>query len=149
MTPSGMAFSPDAVNVPVGGKVQLTLNLNGDVDPAGNKVAVEPDAAIYSVSAVRSVDDAVQAVQLGKRTYVDSRGILHVQKTGVQPGDIITVTATSKGNYVNPSGDTTVYTATATATVTAAEDNGQKECAVEEKPYIEYTDVTESVSASE
>lgn len=149
MTPSGMAFSPNAVNVPVGGRVQLNLNLNGDVDPAGNKIAVEPDAAIYSVSAVRSVDEAVQAVQLNKRTYVDARGVLHVQKQGVQAGDIITITATSKGAYVNPSGETTVYTATATATVTAAEDNGQKECPVEEKPYIEYTDVTETASASE
>lgn len=149
MAPTGMSFSPNAVNVTPGGKVQLNINLTGTVDPSGNKIAVEPDAAIYSVSAVRSVDDSVEAVQLGKRTYVDARGILHVQKTGVQVGDIITITATSRGAYVNPSGNTTVYTATATATVTAAEDNGQKECQVETEPYITYTDETEYVSASE
>jgi hypothetical protein len=149
MTPSGLSFTPNTVNVPVGGRVQLNLELAGTVSPSGTKVAVEPDAAIYSVSAIRTVEDETTAVQLNKRTYVDSRGVLHVQKSGVQAGDVITVTATSKGAYVNPSDDTTVYTATCTATVTAPEADGQKECAVEEDPYIEYTDVTEYVTASE
>ncbi len=149
MTPSGLSFSPDTVTVPVGGRVQLNLELAGSVSPAGTKVAVEPDAAIYSVSAIRTVEDETTAVQLNKRTYVDSRGVLHVQKSGVQAGDVITVTATSKGAYVNPSDDTTVYTATCAATVTAPEVDGQKECAVEEEPYIDYTDVTEYVTASE
>lgn len=48
------------------------------------------------------------------RTRVDEYGILHVART-LEAGDVITVTATS--TYINPSGDTTEYTATGTYTV--------------------------------
>ena len=48
------------------------------------------------------------------RTRVDEYGILHVART-LEVGDVITVVATS--TYVNPSGDTTEYTATGTYTV--------------------------------
>lgn len=147
VTPNGLSFTPNAVNVEVGGEVQLNINLTGDVDPATGKIGVEPDAATYTVSAVRSADDGAQAVALNSRTYVDARGILHVQKSGIEVGDVITVTAESV--YTNPSGETTTYTATCTATVVPATENGAKECAVEEKPYITYTNDPESTTASE
>ena len=114
MAASGMSFSPNSGNVVPGGKLQLNINLTGTVsNNIDDVVAVEPDAAIYTLSAVDS-DSA--PVQLNKRTYVDARGILHVQKS-VEAGTVITVTATSKGAYVNPSGSTSTYTATFTATV--------------------------------
>jgi len=40
-------------------------------------------------------------VQLNMRTRVDEFGILHVQKSGLSAGDVITVTATTA--YLNPS----------------------------------------------
>ena len=114
MTPSGMSFSPNSGNVEPGGTLQLNVNLTGTIsDDMDGTFAVEPDAAIYSVSAV---DGNSAPVQLNKRTYVDSRGVLHVQKS-VEAGTVITVTATSKGAYANPSGSTSTYTATFTATV--------------------------------
>jgi hypothetical protein len=144
---SGLAFTPSTYNVELGGTVKLNIGLQGTVTGSGGKVAAEPDAAIYSVAAVRASDDDTVPVELNSRTYVDAQNVLHTQKTGLQVGDIITVTATSV--YTNPSGETPVYTATATVTVTAPTVNGEKECAVETDPYITYTDTTESVTASE
>lgn len=113
MTPSGLSFTPNSGNVEPGGKIQLSLALSGTVtgDSTG-LIGVEPDAATFSVSAVDSNNDAKP---LNARTYVDAYGVLHVQKTGIEAGDVITVTAASA--YVNPSGSTTDYTATFTATV--------------------------------
>lgn len=134
MTPSGMSFSEEAVNVEAGGEVQLHVNLEGSV--TGNNpnglIAVEPDAALFSVSS------AVEGLELNSKTYVDAYGVLHVQKSGVKVGDTLTVTA--KSAYINPSGTTTVYTATTTATIVAATDNGAKESKVDTDPYIVYTD---------
>lgn len=68
---------------------------------------------------------------------MDYAGTLHVQKTGVKSGDIITVTA--KSAYYNPSGDTTEYTATATVTVTDAAVTETKAAFVDKNPNITYT----------
>lgn len=146
--PTGLSFSPAAVNVVAGRSVQLNLNLTGTVenDPSG-VIAVEPDAALYSVTGVREVESVAMPIELNSRTFVDKYGKLHVQKTGIQVGDILTITA--KSVYINPSGETTAFTATATATVVTPENGGAKECAVAENPYIEYTDTTDEVSASE
>ena len=116
MTPSGIEFDPDTANVSPGDEIQTHIYLRGTVaaddssDPA--PITVEPDAAIYSVSCVDSNNDAKQ---LSVRTYVDAYGILHVQKKGLEAGDVITVTA--KAAYINPSGTTTTYTDDFTATV--------------------------------
>lgn len=112
-TVTGIQFSPDSGNVEAGGKLALHIELQGSFDDDINGAfAVEPDAATYTITAVDS-DSAPKA--LNARTYVDSRGILHVQKTGIVAGDVITVTATSA--YTNPSGSTTQYTDDFTATV--------------------------------
>ena len=148
MTASGLAFSPNTYNVELGKTVQLNVELQGAVTGSTNsKIAVEPDAATYTVGAVRTVGNDTVPVALNARTYVDNHGILHTQKTGLQVGDVITVTATSV--YINPSAATMVYTATATVTVIAPIENGAKECAVETDPYITYTDETVPVTASE
>lgn len=137
---SGMAFTPDKVTVEIGGTVQLNLELSGTVTGSDGSVTVEPDAAMYEIAATRTVDDDTVAVPLNRKTYVDSHGKLHVQKTGLAAGDVITVTATSA--YINPSGETTEYTATATATVTAPTVLGYKDQPVDTDPYITYTDET-------
>lgn len=144
VAPTGLEFTPAAVEVAPGKTVQLALNLVGNVtgDDSG-KIAVEPDAGLYTVAAKRGDD----AIELNSRTYVDSYGKLHVQKSGIETGDIITVTA--KSAYINPSGTTQIFEAVATATVVAPEKVGAKECAVATEPYIEYTDTTETVTASE
>lgn len=157
MTPSGLSFVDDTVDVEIGGQVKLAVNLTGTLTEGENSyagvIAVEPDSALFEVAATRTTEgegddpDVTEAVPLNSRTYVDAYGILHVQKTGLQVGDVITVTATS--TWVNPSGATTAFSDTATATVIAPVAHGAKECAVATDPYIKYTDVTEDVTASE
>lgn len=115
MTPSGIEFDPDTASVNPGDEVQTHIYLRGSVASDDSSpvepIAVEPDAALYSVSCDRSGT----AVQLNARTYVDAYGILHIQKTGLETGDVITVTATAC--WINPSGATTSYTDTFAATV--------------------------------
>lgn len=112
MTPSGFAFSPDTGTVSAGGTLQLLYGLTGNVSgDSEGMIGVEPDSAIFEVSAARSS----AAIPLNSKTYVDDYGILHVQKTGLQAGDVITVTATA--TYINPSGSTSTYTDTFAATI--------------------------------
>lgn len=113
MTPSGLSFTPNSATVSPGDEVQLHLDFTGSVsNDSTGLIGVEPDAATYKVAAVTSLDEPVP---LNSRTYVDNYGVLHIQKTGLSSGDVITVTATAA--YVNPSNSTSSYTATFTATV--------------------------------
>lgn len=93
---STLEIAADNTNVLPGGTVALTLTLNGTLTPddAHGAVEVAPDSAVFEVQSTS---------KLNTRTYVDKMGVLHVQKTGLQTGDKITVTATS--TYTNPSGD--------------------------------------------
>ena len=113
VAPSGLSFTPDSATIAAGDSIKLNLALAGSVsnDSAG-LIGVEPDAATFTVAAV---DSDSHAKALNSRTYVDSYGVLHTQKTGLASGDVITVTATAA--YVNPSGSTSSYTATFTATI--------------------------------
>lgn len=142
--PNGLAFEPGTYEVAAGRSVQLNLNLTGSVDgDTSGVIGVEPDAGMYTVAATRGGE----AVPLNSRTYVDNYGKLHVQKTGVEVGDVFTVNA--KSSYINPSGETRTFEATATVTIVAPENFTAKECPVAKEPYIEYTNVTEDVTASE
>lgn len=146
---TGAGFTPNAGTVEPGGKVDTNFQLTGNVEGAdGAPVAVEPDAAIYEVAAIRpgQDDDPDTAVPLNSRTYVDAHGTLHVQKTGLNVGDVLTVTG--KSVYVNPSGATTEYTAEFTAQIVAPTPESLKDCPVNAEPYIEYTDTTEEATAS-
>lgn len=112
---TGIEFSPDTGNIEVGGELQLKLNLLGTVSASAGGtgvIGVEPDAALFTLAAVDSNNDAIQ---LNSATYVDNFGILHCQKSGIAAGAVITVTA--KAAYINPSGSTSSYTDTFTATV--------------------------------
>lgn len=119
-TVTGLQLSAASETVKPGETVQLTPTIQGSLSPDDNdELAVSPDAATWSVAATRTTGESPNqttvAVPLNSRTYVDKYGVLHVQKTKLQTGDVITVTATS--TYINPSGATTEYTATATVTV--------------------------------
>lgn len=119
-TVTGLQLSAAPETVKPGETVQLTPTIQGSLSPDDNdELAVSPDAATWSVAATRTTGESPNqttvAVPLNSRTYVDKYGVLHVQKTKLQTGDVITVTATS--TYINPSGATTEYTATATVTV--------------------------------
>lgn len=135
MAPTGMSFTPATGNVPLGGELQLNLALDGSVTPTGTSVAVEPDAATYTVAA----SNASGAVALNTRTRVTPDGILHVQSGGkLAAGDTITVTAETA--YANPSSNEEAnYSATFTATVTAPVKKGAKESFVGENPNLVYT----------
>lgn len=119
---TGLTVTAEPGTVELGGSVGIVTKLKGTIDPADSDadVLVRPDACIYNVSAETPAGDdpavePAKPVQLNARTRVDDYGVLHVQKTGLKPGDVITVTATS--TYVNPSGATVPYTGTATVTV--------------------------------
>lgn len=115
MTPSGIEFSPDTGNIEIGGTLDTHIFLRGSLSASSGGtgvIGIEPDAATYELSAV---DDSNNAMSLKSTTYVDAYGILHCQKTGINAGSVITITATAA--YVNPSGSTSTYTDTFTATV--------------------------------
>lgn len=119
---TGLTVTAEPGTVELGGSVSIVTKLNGTIDPADSDadVLVRPDACIYNVSAETPAGDdsatkPAKPVQLNARTRVDNYGVLHVQKTGLKPGDVITVTATS--TYVNPSGATVPYTGIATVTI--------------------------------
>lgn len=114
---TGLSVTPEEAVVNAGGSVRLAVKLNGSVTPESpdGLISVAPDAATYKVKASRTVGGETTPVELNSRTRVDNYGVLHVQKTDLKKGDVITVTATS--TYRNPSGDTTPYTADATVTV--------------------------------
>lgn len=126
MTTTGMTITPNAANVPLGGSIKLNLALTGSVTPTGTPVAVEPDAAVYTVSATRTVGSAdgstTTPVELNSRTRVTPDGVLYVQRGGnLAVGDKIIVTAATA--YKNPSASGEAnYKATFTATVVAAEE---------------------------
>lgn len=125
---TGMVFEPARVSVPVGGTIQLTAKLNGSVTGGNGSITVQPQGATYELSCDKP---------LNTRTYVDNDGVLHVQKSGLDAGDVITVTGTS--TYENPSGETTEYSATCTVTLTAAKKNPAKGDFVDDNPNITYT----------
>ena len=117
MTPSSFAFSPDTGNVEPGGELATHIFFTGTVtgDSEG-MIGVEPDAALYKVAGTHTNEDTTTSpIALNSRTYVDEYGVLHVQKTGLVAGDTITITA--KCAYINPSGSTSSYTDTFTATI--------------------------------
>ena len=114
VTVSGITLTPAAATVEPGGKVKLDVDLTGSVaNDAEAKIGVEPDAALFTLSAV---DSNNTAFDLNSRTYVDAQGYLHVQKQ-IESGSVITVTVESA--YTDPSSSypTTTYTDTATVTV--------------------------------
>lgn len=117
----GEGVSP---TVAPGGEIQTSLTLTGSLAQGGSSytgtaIKVAPKAATYEVSASRTetVEEVSTTipVQLNARTYVDEYGVLHVQKSGLEAGDVIKVVATC--TYINPSGSTSTIADDATVTI--------------------------------
>lgn len=115
-TPAGLSLDADETTVKPGGTVQLTAKLTGTVTDNDAGIVLAPNACTYEVSIV-SGGTPVEGV-INRRTFVDRLGVLHVQKTGLKEGDTLMIEATS--SYVNPSGETTEYTATTGITIMSA-----------------------------
>lgn len=112
-TVTGMTATIESATPDKGDTDAITVRLTGTLDPANvDGITVAPDAATYETTVATSAGVAVSS----PATRVDEYGVLHVSKK-LDYGDVITVKVTS--SYVNPSGKTTEYTATVTATVTA------------------------------
>lgn len=113
MAPSAFTFTPDSATVNPGDEIQLHYALTGSVsNDSEGLIGVEPDSAYFTCAAVDSLS---APVALNSRTYVDNYGVLHIQKTGLSSGDVITVTAVA--TYINPSGSTSTYTDDFVATI--------------------------------
>ena len=108
-TVTGITITPDTDTVTVGDEIELTISLTGSLNPNVPYIKVAPSAATFEVAVTRDGDPVNSP-----RTRVDEYGVLHVART-LQADDVITVTA--KSTYINPSGETTAYTATGTYTV--------------------------------
>lgn len=111
-----LAFADNATTIEPGNTIATEITLAGTLkignnNYTGSKIKLAPDSATYEINAERGGD----AIQLNARTYVDKYGVLHVQKTGLETNDVITVTA--KSTYINPSGETSEFTDDATITV--------------------------------
>lgn len=102
-------------SVAPGSVLQLSPHITGTVTPDTNGVSVMPENVTYEISGSRTSDATTTAVALNSRTYVDRDNILHVQKSNLQNGDKLTVTATS--TYLNPQGSTTPLTASTEITI--------------------------------
>lgn len=111
-TVSGITLEAEKDAMAAGESQQLTVKLTGTISPETPDIFVAPNAATYEVVAK---DAEGEPVALNSRTRVDQYGVLHVQKTGLKAGDVLTVTATSA--YQNPSGKTIGYTTTKDITI--------------------------------
>lgn len=110
-TVSGVTVTAADDTVEPGGTTQMSVELTGTISPETEGVEVAPDAVTWEITAARSDTP----VALNSRTRVDRLGVLHVQKTGLEAGDVLTVTGTTV--YVNPSGETTPQTGSDTVTI--------------------------------
>ena len=98
-----------------GGTVQLTPTLQGTITENDAGVDdVRPDACTWTVSAETQAAEG-EPLALNSKTYVDRLNLLHVQKTGLESGNVLHVTGTCV--YVNPSGATASYTKTIDFTI--------------------------------
>lgn len=102
-----------------GDSAQLTVSLQGTSTPATPGIFVAPNAATFELSAAKTTGESgaakTESVPLNSRSRVDQYGVLHLQKSGLPAGTVVTVKATAA--YTNPSGETTPQTATHEVTI--------------------------------
>lgn len=87
-----------AATAAAGDVVPLTFQLTGSVTPNDTPIELKPDSVTANVTLTPGEDDTESA--LNSRTYLDSFGKLHIQRTGLKAGSTLTVNAVS--TYVNP-----------------------------------------------
>lgn len=113
-TVSNVAITPAAKTAKPGGTVALTVKLTGDITANDEGLVVAPDAVTWSVSGETAATDG-KPLALNSGTRVDRLGVLHIQKSNLEAGNVLHVTGTT--SYVNPSGATAPYTDTVDITI--------------------------------
>lgn len=111
---TGVDITPSAQTVEPGGTVDMTVKLTGNITANDEGLVVAPDAVTWSVSGETAAAEG-EPLALNSATRVDRLGVLHVQKTNLEAGNVLHVTGTT--SYVNPSGETTPYTKTVDVTI--------------------------------
>lgn len=111
---TGVNITPSAKTVKPGGTVDMTVELTGDITANDEGLVVAPDAVTWSVSGETAAVEG-KPLALNSATRVDRLGVLHVQKTNLEAGNVLHVTGTT--SYVNPSGETTPHTETVDVTI--------------------------------
>lgn len=106
-TVTGITLDGGAI---VDNMTQLTIKLQGNIQPTGTNIELKPDSATYEITAKRGED----ALKLDANTYVSDSGVLHVQRD-LEAGDVVTVKATA--TYINPTGATQKFTASKAFTI--------------------------------
>lgn len=108
--PIKFKVTASATTAKPGDVLELFSELQGTVTPDTENITAAPDGALWEISAKRG--DA--SLALNSRTCVIGKQ-LHIQRSGLNAGDVITVTGTS--TYLNPSGDTETYTDSVSVTI--------------------------------
>lgn len=137
----------------VGGAVRTSFTLTGTISPNGTAITLQPNSATYEVAALRATTNGsgqstTEAIELNSRTFVDAHGVLHIQRSGLEVGDVIMITATT--TYINPStGVAADYSDSVDVEIEAAPAwfVADKLCIVETDPYITYTESTTPTDA--
>lgn len=111
---TGVNITSSAQTVKPGGTVDMTVKLTGNITANDEGLVVAPDAVTWSVSGETAAAEG-EPLALNSATRVDRLGVLHVQKTNLEAGNVLHVTGTT--SYVNPSGETTPYTKTVDITI--------------------------------
>lgn len=114
-TVTGVNITAEGGNTHAAGDdVQLTVELTGTITDNDADLTVRPDAVTWTVTASTAAS-AGEPIDLSYKTYVDRLGVLHIQKDGLEDGNVLNVTGTTA--YVNPSGTNTQYAKTLTITI--------------------------------
>ena len=111
---TGVDITAASQQLKPGETTQLTVRLVGTITDNGLGIDVEPNAVTWSVSAETAAADG-EPIALNAATRVDRLGVLHVQKSGLEAGNVLHVTGTA--SYVNPSGSTGLHTKTVDITI--------------------------------
>lgn len=111
---TGVNITPSSNTVKPGGTVGMTVRLTGTITANDEGLVVAPDAVTWSVSG-ETASSGGAPIALNRNTRVDRLGVLHVQKTGLEAGNVLHLTGTA--SYVNPSGATSEYTKTVDITI--------------------------------
>lgn len=108
-TVGGVTITPAAQTAKPGDTVAMAVKLTGTITANDEGLVVAPDAVTWSVSGETAKTDG-KPLALNSATRVDRLGVLHIQKSNLDAGNVLHVTGTT--SYVNPSGETTPYTKT-------------------------------------
>ena len=108
-TVTGVTITPAAQTAKPGDTVAMAVKLTGTITANDEGLVVAPDAVTWSVSGETAETDG-KPLALNSATRVDRLGVLHIQKSNLNAGNVLHVTGTT--SYVNPSGKTTPYTKT-------------------------------------